>query len=501
MKIAVLADLHLVDIADTVKENVLEQSLKLIAQKKSDVIVCAGDMISASANAALKRFNDKLCALNIPFVFAFGNTENTTPGALELYKNKNILNSNDCLCAVFPTEKNFSQQIFENIVSAAEKSRNIVIVSHYLPRHFSAVDLERLNKLYEINPNILFIAGHEHYDRFDGKCHVVRGLDPDKAIGGMPAVAFFEYDENSKTFNRENIECVSTNFSADEREQFRSLLGISGMHETLKWLDYAAENNIPSFEMRFTAVQDLPFDELQTALERWRNAGGKYLSMHMPDIVWNNEKNAVDLKGSEKIADLAAALKCTRLTIHVPKCSVQFLKDENIRSQMLESYAAIIRKVLPFNIDIGIENMHMTANDSADDSRRFGYTPFECIEWIEELRKICNTDKIGFHFDIGHARNNAPYSSQYPVSSWFAVCGKYINGYHLHQVKVGEKGKFLNHQPITEPYGALISYASLGMAWQMKQTSHAPMFIETSSDSDISYNVLKNHFCKEKYSE
>ena len=71
MKIAVLADLHLVDIADTVKENVLEQSLKLIAQKKSDVIVCAGDMISASANAALKRFNDKLCALNIPFVFAF----------------------------------------------------------------------------------------------------------------------------------------------------------------------------------------------------------------------------------------------------------------------------------------------------------------------------------------------------------------------------------------------------------------------------------------------
>ena len=144
------------------------------------------------------------------------------------------------MCAVFPTEKNFSQQIFENIVSAAEKSRNIVIVSHYLPRHFSAVDLERLNKLYEINPNILFIAGHEHYDRFDGKCHVVRGLDPDKAIGGMPAVAFFEYDENSKTFNRENIECVSTNFSADEREL--GGLGIFIAKKTMDSIAYAYEN-------------------------------------------------------------------------------------------------------------------------------------------------------------------------------------------------------------------------------------------------------------------
>ena len=497
MKIAVLADLHLVDISDTVKENVLERALELVKSSDVDAVICAGDMISAAANEALNRLNDKLCALKIPFIYAFGNTENATPAVLEMYKDKNILNTDDCLCAVFPTEKNFSQDVFEKIAALTKKYNTAVIVSHYLPKHFSDTDRKRLAELYENNKNILFVAGHEHYDRFDGKYHVVRGIDPDKVIGGMPAVAFFEYDESLKTFKRENIDCAATVFSENEKNEFRSLLGISGMHDTFKWLDYASFNNIPSFEMRFTAVQDLPADELQSALQKWRNAGGKYLSMHMPDIVWDAEKNVVDLKGADKIADLAVSLQCNRLTIHVPKCSVQLLKNENIRKQFLEGYASIVRKNLLYNIEIGIENMHMTAKDSVDDSRRFGYTPQECREWIEDLRKFCNTDKIGFHFDIGHARNNAPFSSQYPVSSYYAMLGKYINGYHLHQVKVGENGKFLNHQPITEPYGALISYASFGMAWQMNQIAHAPVFIETSSNSDVSYNILKNHFCKE----
>ena len=79
MKIAVLADLHLVDISDTVKENVLEQALKLIKSSDVDAVICAGDMISAAANEALNRLNDKLCALKIPFIYAFGNTENAIP--------------------------------------------------------------------------------------------------------------------------------------------------------------------------------------------------------------------------------------------------------------------------------------------------------------------------------------------------------------------------------------------------------------------------------------
>ena len=220
--------------------------------------------------------------------------------------------------------------VFENIAVLIKKHDKAVIVSHYLPKHFSDTDKERLAELYKNNENILFIAGHLHYDRFDGKYHIVRGIDPDKAIGGMPAIAFFEYDESLKTFKRENIDCAATVFSENEKNEFRSLLGISGMHDTFKWLDYASFNNIPSFEMRFTAVQDLPADKLQSALQKWRNAGGKYLSMHMPDIVWDAEKNVVDLNGADKIADLAVCLQCNRLTIHVPKCSVQLLKNENI---------------------------------------------------------------------------------------------------------------------------------------------------------------------------
>ena len=55
MKVAVLADLHLPDRSDTVKENVFDCALKKIADSRPEVILCVGDMITNNAVEAAKR--------------------------------------------------------------------------------------------------------------------------------------------------------------------------------------------------------------------------------------------------------------------------------------------------------------------------------------------------------------------------------------------------------------------------------------------------------------
>ena len=494
MRFAVLADLHLPDRDDTVKEKVFDCALEMISRSRADAVLCVGDMIMNNAVEAAKRVKNKIAALNIPVIYACGNTENAALQTVEMFSNENLFCINKTVCAVFPTEKNFSENEYAFTLEKVKASESAIIISHYLPRHFSEVDKSRLAYLLTANENVIFIAGHEHYDRIDGVYHVVRGIDPDKAIGGMPSAAFFEYDEEKRCFKRENAEIDLRTADDEKLQEFVSFCGISGMHETLKNFEYAILNKIASFEMRHTAVADLPFAGLAEVIEKWRKVGGRHLSMHMPDIVRNSETAEIDLKSAEDVAELAVKLGCDRLTVHVPKCSVETLSNADCRQKMLDAYALICSKVLRHDISVGIENMHMTSKDTPDEKRRFGYTPQECREWIEDLRRICRSDKIGFHFDIGHARNNAPFSAQYAVSTWFAELGKYINGYHLHQVKVGENGKFLNHQAITEPFGALISYASFYLAWQTEQIAHAPIFIETSLNADVSYDILKNNF-------
>ena len=120
--------------------------------------------------------------------------------------------------------------------------------------------------------------------------------------------------------------------------------------------------------------------------------------------------------------------------------------------------------------------MHMTASESADKNRRFGYTPMECLRFMEEMRTV-SRHRVGINFDIGHARNNAPYSQTYPVGTWLSTVGEHIVGYHLHQV-THEDGVFENHMPITHPYGALISYASFFKYWEMGRIAKAPLIFE-----------------------
>jgi hypothetical protein len=126
--------------------------------------------------------------------------------------------------------------------------------------------------------------------------------------------------------------------------------------------------------------------------------------------------------------------------------------------------------------------------------RGYGYTPAECRDWIYALRDKAGSDKIGFHFDIGHARNNMPYSSLYNISQWFAELGTLITGYHLHQVEQNGDGTCLNHRPVIGMFGPLISFSSLFAAWKDRQINHSPMYLEIRNDGALgSLNCFRKY--------
>ncbi|MBO5958803.1 MAG: TIM barrel protein, partial [Lentisphaeria bacterium] len=326
----------------------------------------------------------------------------------------------------------------------------------------------------------LLIAGHLHYDAVDGKHHIVRGLDPDKAIGGVPALVIFEQDANGSWLRRE-IEYSAADpagWTKEEQEDFLDHLGLSGMYETIDVLKFATDEKVKCFEIRYQAFGQYPFEELDAAVKTWRASGGTHLSLHLPDIGWRDGA----VSGAEKLRDAAEqgiAVGCDRMTLHVPGFSVGTSGDPAIYQAVLHKTAEVVERIVSAGVRVGIENMHMTPREKPDKNRGFGYTTAECLRWINDLKRLVSVpENVGFHFDIGHARNNAPYSSLEPVSSWLAAAGKHFNGMHLHQIKVQPDGSLENHTPLLQLYQPLISLASLFLAWRTGAVKHAPMFLE-----------------------
>jgi hypothetical protein len=161
------------------------------------------------------------------------------------------------------------------------------------------------------------------------------------------------------------------------------------------------------------------------------------------------------------------------------------------KDALLAKFADTMQVLLENNVVIGIENLHTSAGKDTFETRNFGCTIEECRLWIELLREKFSTDKIGFHLDVGHARNNAPISGRENLSDWYAEMGDLLNGWHLHQVE-HKNGEFSNHRPLTGFYDKLISLGGLFMAHRAGQLKKAPMFLEsrTWAGNVEAYNKL-----------
>ena len=491
-RLAVFADLHYTCGSAKLKGRVLREALDAALSLGADGIVCAGDMIGTGTVAEASELRAIFDSQPLPVWFTPGNAELRTPS--ESAAANTILSNHAPLpdgvilidsSAGYPVEcRMHNAQCTMHNASLPEGQPSYcqtVKPSNCVWGDVDDCEKRKLLAVTHVPPEGgaigLTVAGHQHVDavREGGACRVLRGLDPDKAMGGPPAFATFVRDADGVWHFEANHEIRGIRppeWTPAFRDAFLRDLGISTMYDPFGGLAFATENHIQAVELRHSSWGD-DACALGEAIARWREAGGRVLSMHLPSLRFANGV-AEGADAIAKACETARAIGCNRVTLHVPKIKADVIAPRC--AAMTSAYASALAPLAGTDIAIGIENMHMTAGETPD-NRNFGYTPEECQTLLADLRRIPGLN-IGFHLDIGHARNNAPYATLFPIGTWYEQLGTECNGMHIHQVVMDEKGQMHNHKPLLGFFDKLISLSSLILARRNGLLNPAPMFIE-----------------------
>jgi hypothetical protein len=461
-----LADLHLTDNFNTVKMPVLEWALQELKNRQCDCICCIGDLTAQGSDKQTAEVLKRLNSCGVPFCSTPGNAE------VRIYQDgRNADKFNIPAPAGVPViliDTTFNEPSTEDLVKLAALPDNasFLLATHNPVQMWSQKAQDAVKAAMERRAVTFDMAGHSHHD----EANILRGLDPDKASGGVPMFAVMERNADG-LWQRSDVNMPGVDpgeWCVAEREELIQNIGISTMWEELAALEFAVQHKICHVELRMKLAHA---PELQQAIERWRSCCGETLSLHLPDLKLHDEENNL-----KKFAALADELGCDRVTLHVPR--VTAAEFDAAKDQLLEKFAADLQILLEKKTVIGIENLHTSAQANTFETRNFGCNIEECRRWVELLREKFSTDRIGFHLDIGHCRNNAPISGKENLSDWYCCMGYLVNGWHLHQV--GDNGGvFSNHQPLCGFYDKLISLGGLFMALRAGQLKKAPMFLES----------------------
>ena len=473
MKIALLADLHLPDSERNLKEEVLDWALRTAKHLKVDRIVGVGDLTATGSVVAAKRLRSKLAETGIPFLLTPGNAEMRSPDeCAQVQKILATAVEDGCLLLLDSSRGRLSDPA--RALLKQNRLCGVFAVTHCPPDIWPEEDRRILEEAFHSGRIRKLVAGHAHCDATFEQWEIIRGLDPDKAAGGAPALVIFDGNGNRLE------DCIFSDadlrrWSWNERRKILDFLGCSGMNDPIGILERGIGEGLKIFELRYTSMTALSDPVLRRALNRLQAEAGHVLSLHLPDFGWRDG----EIRGKtelENAAQFARETNCSRVTLHVPRVSQK--EFQSARDALAAAVEVPLRRLLTAGIEIGIENLHIAPGESAAD-RNFGCTPAECRMWIEFLRKNFDCGShLGFHFDLGHARNNGTLATRFTISDWLEELGSEINGFHLHQVTVQPDGSFRNHMPLTEPFGQLISLASLFLAWKRRLVKPSPMFLE-----------------------
>lgn len=482
MKICFMCDLHLPEDKNARQYKVLDWAISDAIKKDTDCLIFAGDATCNGNGDVYDYFINKFTNCGIQGFFIPGNSDlRDSSSAMRI---KGI--SSDCENELYNTKifavNDSDGEVSEDTLAQIEKAdeQSIVFMHHPIEAlgHKSA---ELMTKWRESHKKTKLFFGHNHISVTEDNDISLQAMDTDKAIGENACITY--YDTVTQNIRKAYYFCP---VPAD----LYGYMGIS-CYKSPEQINYATDKGIANIELRPNCAK-ADFSVIHSAVSSWRESGGTDLSIHMPDISYINGEAVAD-ESFDKLIELAKTLKNDRFTIHVPKVSVQTTLDDSTALEKICDFLADRFNSLEHNVVIGIENMHMTASEMADNTRRFGYIPGECELLIKMLSKKCR-HKVGFNFDIGHARNNAPYSSEFQISSWLSKLGRYIVGYHIHQVTYDNE-VFENHMPITDIYGRLISYGTLFADWSEELINKAPFIFEMRPEGsyDITYNVFDSY--------
>lgn len=467
MKICFMCDLHLPFDKNAMQYDALEWACCDILKSRADCVVVVGDYTANGELFPLDWFNEKMKSLNAPVVMIPGNSDMRTPENVEAFDKtaSPVVNKiGDCtIIAINDSRGKFDDSVLDVIENA---DKNTIVITHHPYYQIFSEKGNGLVKWREKHPEVRMFYGHLHESKRVNNDISLQALDPDKAIGENPCITYYDTETDSL--------CKSY-YYCPVPQDFYEYIGISCFNP-IQDINYAIEKGIKYIELRPAAAKFCKEERkaLINAIEKWRSVGGKGLSLHAPGVSYVDGKVG-DRDEWEKFIQLANDTKCDRITLHVPNVSLYTATKENA----LEPISDFVKEMLSFIHEgcvIGVENMHMKKSEQADLNRGFGYIPCECISYMKLLRGKCKQN-IGINLDVGHSRNNSPFSQRYTLSSWYSQVGEYAVGYHIHQVTKGDNG-FNNHMPITDVYGCLISYASFFRAWSKGQLKKAPVILE-----------------------
>lgn len=474
-----MCDLHLPFDKNALQYDVLDWAIQDIIKNQPDAVIFVGDMTcDGNINTFLYGL-EKIKKIGIPFLFIPGNSDLRDSSSREIIKNYtsaliNIIN-NVCFIAINDSDKTISEETFHALDDVDE---NCIVFMHHPIEEFSKDDKSKLLSWKETHLTTPLFYGHLHQDLRKDNTFSLQALDPDKAIGECPCISY--YDTVSRNIRKEH-------YQAPIPKDFYAYFGLS-VYRIKEDIEFAIKNKINYLELRYDCIYE-NVELLLSLLSNWRNCGGKDISIHLPEIYYKNEQVVLH-KDFDDLLNFAVKIKANRFTQHVPNISVKTINDNpKILDKISLALAEKLNK-LPITFTLGVENMHMTEADEANENRRFGYLPEECLLFMYALRAKCKFF-VGINFDTGHARNNAPYSQKYQISTWLSQIGKYCVGYHIHQVLLTDTG-FENHMPITDVYGQLISYASFFKCWETNRISKSPVVFEMRPDD--AYEITLNAF-------
>lgn len=212
------------------------------------------------------------------------------------------------------------------------------------------------------------------------------------------------------------------------RQAFLDHLGVSiRLEKGAQWMDAAIRERVSVLELSGPLPTGDDLARLARQLSDWRADGGRILSAHLADILPGPDQAA----RYQAACDTFLELGIDRVTQHVPRCSVaEYTADPDL---VVDRFADAFAPLMRAGITIGIENMHMQPQTPPGNRRPYGFIPDECLAFVAALRRRTRYEGIGFHFDIGHASTNHPYTEIYPTEAWLAAGRSLINGVHLHQ--------------------------------------------------------------------
>lgn len=354
------------------------------------------------------------------------------------------------------------------------KDGDTVCLHYYLDALKEPSRSRFLNLIETKRLTVLHGHAHKDFDYTVGKSRVLgfRGLDPDKAVGGFPAIQYLTLGDT--------VACEEIDFpiNLDIPKDIRAWFGVS----CVNYLDdvrYAEEKGIRFIELRCDKKEWKCDSLINSTIEAWRKKTNGFLSVHMPNLSWKDGA-VVGVEKWNAVLNDALFLKADHLTVHPPRrtsrCAV--LENQACFDELLSHYVEAVQR-LSQNVTVGIENLHCDPGEVCDENRNFAYTPGEVKLWIDAInRSLGQPDRVKHVMDVGHARNNGALAKEYPISRWYLEMGNLAVAYHIHQTVRIEGGQLKNHRPLDSWFGPMINYCGFLWAWENRLLNRAPIFLE-----------------------